>query len=123
MKKHIMIIDDNTDICEVIQMLLEMEGYFVTARMTGKDSVDVVKKLTPDLILLDVMLDDGYNGLEICKVIKQTEATHHIPVVIISATHTLTEAIQQDCRPNDFISKPFDIDNLIDVVESQLKAA
>lgn len=119
--KHILIVDDNAPICEVMSDVLEMEGYKTTIRMTGKDALPFIEKLHPDLILLDVMLDNGIDGREICNAIKQSTGwLSGLPVIMVSATHNLKDAINCFCAPDDFISKPFDIYHLVDTVNRQL---
>lgn len=121
--KHILIIDDNEPICELMQVIMEMQGYRTTIRMTGQDALPFIEKLHPDLILLDVMLDQGIDGREICHAIKQSSSgVKEIPVVMVSATHNLQDALHCRCQPDDFISKPFDIDHLAHVVQQQLAA-
>lgn len=121
--KHILIIDDNEPICELMQVVMEMQGYQTTIRMTGRDALPFIEKLCPDLILLDVMLDQGIDGRDICNAIKQSSSgVKEIPVVMVSATHNLQDALHCMCQPDDFISKPFDIDHLTHVVHKQLTA-
>ncbi|MVN21080.1 response regulator transcription factor [Mucilaginibacter arboris] len=120
--KHILIVDDNAPICEVMSDILEMEGYQTTVRMTGKDAILFIKKLHPDLILLDVMLDNGIDGRDICRDIKQsTTEVKNIPVIMVSASHNLQDSLNNFCHPDGFISKPFDIFHLVDTVNKQFK--
>jgi two-component system response regulator CpxR len=60
--KHLLIVDDKEPICEVMSDILEMEGYQTTIRMTGKDALSFIENLHPDLVFLDVMLDNGIDG-------------------------------------------------------------
>lgn len=118
--KHLLIVDDNGPIGEMMSDVLEMEGYQTTVRMTGVDVMLFIEKLHPDLILLDVMLDQGIDGREICRAIKQrTDWIKHLPVIMVSASHDLRDVLQNFCEPNDFISKPFDIGNLVETVNKQ----
>lgn len=118
--KHILIVDDNGPIGEVMSDVLEMEGYRTTVRMTGVDAMLFIEELHPDLILLDVMLDQGIDGREICRAIKQrTDWIKHLPVIMVSASHDLKNALLNFCEPDDFISKPFDISHLVETVNKQ----
>lgn len=120
--KHILIVDDNEPICEMMSDILEMEGYRTTIRMTGKDAMHFIEILHPDLILLDVMLDNGIDGRDICKEIKQSVTwVKNLPVIMVSATHNLKDASLSFCEPDDFISKPFDIDHLVKTVNRQIE--
>jgi DNA-binding response OmpR family regulator len=70
---------------------------------------------------MDVMLDD-MDGRMICRDIKTKSETQTVPVILISASHDLSLALEQQGAPNDFIAKPFDIDYLLNKVEKQLAA-
>ena len=120
MGRHILIVDDNEPICEVIRDMLEMEGYETTIRSTGKDTVPFIQQLQPDLILLDVMLDEGIDGRDICKAVKSLDTIGRIPIVMVSATHNLEDAVNGYCKPDAFLAKPFDMYVLIHTVEQQL---
>ena len=87
MGEHILIVDDNIPITEVMRDILEMYGYRTTVRHTGKDTVPFIVELQPDLVLLDVILDE-YNGLDICREVKQVEEAKNIPIVMVSARTT-----------------------------------
>ncbi len=120
-KRKILIVDDDLDILEVIGLILESEGYEVELVSNGQQIFDHISQFNPDLIILDVMLGD-MDGREICRNIKNSEGTLHIPIIMISATHNMAESIKKSCKPDDFIEKPFDIVNLITKVELKLSA-
>ena len=63
------------------------------------------------------------DGREICSRIKQSQDINSIPVILISATHDLSQCLDQKGAPNDFVAKPFDIDDLLGKIEHQLAAA
>jgi CheY-like chemotaxis protein len=112
-KKKVYIADDDPDILEVLTIILEDKGYHVTTSPDGK-SLNKLKDV-PDLVLLDVRMS-GSDGSEICRVLKSKDETKNIPVVLISANRNLTE-IAKDCGADDFISKPFDIKEIISVAK------
>ncbi|MES3017039.1 MAG: response regulator [Bacteroidota bacterium] len=120
-KRKILIVDDDLDILEVIGLILESEGYEVELVSNGQQIFDHISQFNPDLIILDVMLGD-MDGREICRNIKNSEETLHIPIIMISATHNMADSIKKSCKPDDFIEKPFDIVNLITKVELKLSA-
>ena len=115
--KEIFIVEDDQDIRELIGFLLESHDFKVTAFPTAEDFQKAILIHSPDLILLDIMLPDG-NGIEICKNLRKTESTTGIPVVLMSA-HADASILQDNCA-NDFIAKPFDIDDLVTRVNRQL---
>lgn len=122
MSKKILAVDDDSEIVDVIKIILEDEGYEVSTLTTGKNILNVISSIRPDLILLDVMLG-GMDGREICKSIKEHAIFKKIPIVMISASHNLQSFLKSPGSPNDFLSKPFDIEHLINKVRNQLAAA
>lgn len=120
--RKILAVDDDKDILEVLQFILEDSGYEVDILSDGNNLLDTVKNVMPDLILLDIMLGN-LDGRELCKAVKKEIITHNIPVILISASHNISNAMNQEGAPNDFIAKPFDINNLLGKIKNQLKSA
>lgn len=114
-QKKILVVDDDPDIVEFLQELLELEGYTVVTT----DKAEYVDKLhsgnLPDLILLDMLLS-GKDGREIVKQLKGQEETKHIPVIMFSA-HPSAEATARQAGADDFIAKPFEMDEMVKMVE------
>ncbi|SDF29202.1 sigma-B regulation protein RsbU (phosphoserine phosphatase)/two-component system, OmpR family, phosphate regulon response regulator PhoB [Mucilaginibacter pineti] len=121
MKQKILVLDDDTDILEVISYVLTESGYEITTLTGGEKIFDVIGSLHPDLVLMDVMLG-SMDGRSICSELKFNPETSFIPVILISATHDLAASLRQEGAPDDFLAKPFDIDRLIRKVEQQLAA-
>ena len=121
MPGKILAVDDDHDIVDIIKIILEDEGYEVSTLTSGKNIFNVISSFRPDLILLDVMLA-GMDGREICRNIKAHDLFKKIPVLMISASHNLQNLLLMPGSPNDFLSKPFDIDSLISKVKAQLAA-
>ena len=123
MCKKILVLDDDLAILDALGDMLEYSGYKVTTLSRGDRVLDVIHTYHPDLILLDVMLAD-LDGREICKNIKQDadKDVANIPVILISATHDLSKTLDQTGAPDDFVAKPFDMDNLLHKIEHQLAA-
>ncbi len=117
MKKRILVVDDDESILEVMQLVLEDEGYNVQTSLNGACFLHMNSDL-PDLILLDVLLS-GEDGREICKRLKSEEKTRHIPVIMHSA-HYSASMIAETSGADGFLVKPFHIDELIDVVKRYL---
>lgn len=120
--KKLLIIDDNRDILELLTLLFDLEGYEVKALDNGHKLAHTVKEYNPDVILLDVMLGE-FDGRELCSEIKKSQDTSHIPIVMISGTHNQKSFSEKDCDADDFVEKPFDIDDLINSVKRQVNAA
>lgn len=113
--KRILVVEDDPDIREIMTIILEMEGYQVCGLGDGKLVIPELKEKTPDLILLDVMLGDT-NGIEICRQIKEDAEMHTIPVMIVSATHGHRNPGEENCNADEFLSKPFDVSELVSKV-------
>src|ERR1700760_228961 len=109
--KNILVVDDDESIREMITYILESEGYKVSGLENGQAVVGTVQDTQPDLVLLDVQLGDR-DGRDICRELKQLEATRKIPVIMISANSGWQALMEKKCKPDDFLSKPFDIGEL-----------
>lgn len=120
MSKQIHIVEDDEDIRFIIAYILKENGYKVEISGTAGDFRKRIQKYHPDLILLDVMLPDG-NGIDLCIALKTAESTHHIPIIIMSAHATEQSVIQESCA-EEFISKPFDLDDLVALIQKHLPA-
>ncbi|WP_244095053.1 response regulator [Pedobacter alluvionis] len=119
--KKILVVDDNEEILEVIELILKLEGYDISGLMDVSHFSKRINEFKPDLILLDVMLG-AFDGRDLCNLLKSDQSTLHIPVIMISASHNLNDSKGNVCSPNDFIAKPFDVNNLINKINAQLAA-
>lgn len=118
MKKKILVVDDDEAIVEVIQLILEDQGYAVVTSDNG-DIFDLLEKERPDLILLDVLLS-GHDGREIARLLKKDVTKKHIPILMISA-HPTAAATASDSGADAFLSKPFEIKDLLSLVSKYTK--
>ncbi len=118
--QRILVVDDDQEILAVIQYILEDSGYQVDTLSDGHNLLKTIHDKKPDLVLLDIMLGD-MDGRELCRHLKTSQLTNHIPVIMVSASHQVTNFNGAD-GPNDFISKPFDINDLLTTVQRQLVA-
>ncbi len=117
--KKILVVDDDEGILEVVQIVLEGEGYLVQTCQNGAClQQHTTQSQLPDLILLDVLLA-GEDGREMCKKLKSDKLTKNIPVIMLSA-HSDTNKIADVSGANDFLEKPFDVDVLIEMVKQYL---
>jgi CheY-like chemotaxis protein len=120
MGHHILVVDDDEGIVEVIQIVLEGEGYAVRTATNSTDLHDLTDNL-PDLILLDVLLS-GDDGRDICKSLKSNEMTKDIPVIMLSA-HSDASKVADAGGADGFLEKPFDVDKLIEIVAKHLASS
>lgn len=118
-KTRIHILEDDQEIRNVIEILLQEEGFELQLSSSFSDLKKNIKNAMPDLFLLDVMLPDG-NGAEICKDLKTDIFTKHIPIIVMSAQSN-SEQKAIDAFADDFVSKPFDIDDILERINAQIK--
>lgn len=117
-KYTILVADDDSAILDATSMILEDEGYRVLTSSNG-NTIAAFKKNPPDLLLLDIWMS-GKDGREICKQLKNDQLTKNIPVIMISANRD-TEKIAREVGAEDFITKPFDIDELLMKVDKYIR--
>ncbi len=120
MSKYILVIDDDESILEVVQIVLESEGYNVQTSLNG-DCLQHLDSNQPDLILLDVLLS-GEDGRELCRQLKCNPVTSRIPIIMLSA-HSQAHKTTGMNGANAFLEKPFDVDVLLSTVQHYLDAA
>lgn len=118
--KKILVADDDPAICDAVCMILEEEGYDVDTTVNG-ETVLKIKKDMPDLVLLDIWMS-GIDGREVAKKLKNNKETKEIPIIMISASRDV-EKSAKDAGANDFLAKPFEMDDLLNKVGQQLQSA
>jgi CheY-like chemotaxis protein len=121
-KKRILIADDETGIRTVLGKMLSAD-YVVLEAANGEEAVEIAKGQKPDLILMDLIMPkmDGYTA---CSAIKADEATRGIPVVVVTAVgHDLNKRFATEMGAAGYVTKPFNIHELIAVIEPLLTGA
>ena len=123
MNHKILIVDDENDICELIEMCLHSNGFDNTKIANdGKSALEIAKKWQPDLILLDLMLPI-VSGEEVCKALKENEITENIPIIMLTAKSSERDIIEGlDIGANDYVTKPFSNKILVARIKAQLRA-
>jgi DNA-binding response OmpR family regulator len=112
-KNKILIIDDEPDIVETISFILRARNFDVTTASDGFDGLAKVKSVSPDIILLDVMMP-GIDGYAVCVKIKSDKNTKNIPVIILTARGENDSVIKaHSSGADDYIVKPFNLVTLI----------
>ncbi|HEV8084351.1 MAG TPA: response regulator [Chitinophagaceae bacterium] len=114
----ILVIDDDKTILEVVNTILDNEGYVVETISDWPGVFEKIKSYKPHLIILDIFIS-GADGRVICKELKKSKTTLHIPVILFSATNRL-EAYTKDSNAQGYLKKPFEPEDLINVVKECL---
>lgn len=110
MPKRILIVDDDVAIGEVLQLMLEDAGYVVEIQLDGQ-AAQHMQEPFPDLLFLDIRVS-GTDGRTICQYLKSQDATHHIPIILLSA-HKDIQRIAREASADDFLAKPFQMDDML----------
>lgn len=116
----ILIVDDEPDLAETVRFSLELEGYNVLVATNGEEGLNVARQEKPDLILLDLMLPklDGY---KVCRLLKFDERYKSIPILMLTArTQEKDKILGKETGANEYITKPFDMDELMAKIKSYL---
>lgn len=119
MSKKILICDDDEGILDVATIVLYDKGYDVIALNDCKAVESKVSEVNPDLILLDLWMPK-IGGEELTKRLKKNDKTRHIPVVVVSARRD-TEEASKKIGADGYLLKPFDIEQLEQIVEKFIK--
>ncbi len=120
-KGHILVVEDNLDNYELVRAILEFAGYDTFLAVNGRDGVNAARKQKPDLILMDMALPE-MDGWDATKRIREDPETARIPMIAITA-HTLPMERKRalDAGVDAYLSKPFDANQFIQLVESTLE--
>jgi len=113
-RRKVLVVDDDEDLVELIVDALERDGRFdLRSVNNGFQAGMLIKEFRPDLIVLDVMLPD-INGKEVCTLVRNQKAMDDVRIICISGM-VEADKVQElrDAGANDFMQKPFDVDNLI----------
>ncbi len=118
MKYKILIVDDDTNICELLRLYLEKDGFETVVANDGEQAVDYATRYTPDLILLDIMLPK-LDGWQVCRQIRKTLDT---PIIMLTAKgETFDKILGLELGADDYVTKPFDTKEVIARVKAVLR--
>ncbi len=119
--KLITIVDDEEDIVELVSHHLKREGFKVKEFHNGRDFLSYIESVIPDLAVLDIMLP-GIDGLEICRILKNRNATSSIPIIMLTAKASEADVVVGlELGADDYIVKPFSPRELVARVKTVLR--
>ena len=118
--KKILIVDDEADIVEILQFVLEAEGFECITAFDGEEGLKLAREIHPDLIILDVMMPK-INGYKISRLLKYDNKYKDIPILMITArSQDEDKVIGEETGANEYITKPFVVDDVVQRVKSYL---
>ena len=109
--KHVLILDNDPDVLDIMQEALTYEGLHVTCVAETNDILKLIDKHKPDLLMVDYLLN-GVNGGELCYQLKENPQTQRLPVIIMSAYPRVLLSLGT-YSSDDFIAKPFDLEDIV----------
>ena len=114
----ILIVDDDANICELLRLYLEKDGFDTVVANDGEQAVEYASKYSPDLILLDIMLPK-LDGWQVCREIRKTSET---PIIMLTAKgETFDKILGLELGADDYVSKPFDTKEVIARIKAVLR--
>ncbi|MFH1144791.1 MAG: response regulator transcription factor [Candidatus Eisenbacteria bacterium] len=105
--KHILVVEDDKDIQELVKYNLTSEGHQVSSALTGEEGLKLARARHPDLVVLDLMLP-GMDGREVCRALKKDVATETIPIIMLTAKGEESDIVAGlELGADDYVTKPF----------------
>lgn len=116
--EKILVVDDDTNICELLRLYLEKDGYCVSIANNGMAALQKFRDENPDLILLDIMLPQ-LDGWQVCREIRKTSDT---PIIMLTAKgETFDKVLGLELGADDYVTKPFDAKEIVARVKAVLR--
>jgi len=120
MKPKLLIVDDEPQIRMLLGEFLS-DQFEVNFASNGKEAIQNTKTFRPDIILMDIMMPE-MDGLDTCRILRESDETRHIPLLMLTAANTSQERIRAfNLGADDFIAKPFEVDELLTRLKSKIR--
>ncbi len=118
LKEKILVVDDEKNICDLLRMYLEKEGYTVVIAYNGMDAVNMFREENPDLVLLDIMLPQ-LDGWQVCREIRKTSEK---PIIMLTAKdEVFDKVLGLELGADDYVTKPFDTKEIVARIKAVLR--
>ena len=117
-------IEDDPEMIDLVKLILTRRGYEVTGAMGGREGLEAIEQIKPDLVLLDLMMPD-MDGWEVYQQMKANDGTKHIPVIVVTAKAQSIDKVLglHIAKVDDYITKPFGPSELLSSVLRVLQEA
>ena len=121
MKTIVLVVDDNLELVDAVKLTLEMEGYQVLTATNGPEALGILERITPDLMLADIMMPE-MDGYQLYERVHQDERWTRMPFVFMTAKTDKADIQRgKEMGADDYITKPFDPEDLVAAVRGRLK--
>ena len=118
--KRILVVDDEPHIAKLVKNILSTENFKVDEANTAFDALEMIRHKRYDMVVMDIMMPN-MNGYELCEKLRERPETYNMPVIFLTAKHAVGDKIQAiHSGADDYITKPFDPEELIVKVHSLL---
>jgi two-component system response regulator VicR len=120
--RRVVYIEDEQEMIDLVRLILSRKGFEVSGANGGREGLDLVRSSLPDLVLLDLMMPD-MDGWDVYQQMKAGETTRNIPVIVVTAKAQSIDKVLglHIAKVDDYVSKPFSPQELVDSVEKVLK--
>lgn len=109
---RLMIVEDDSDISNMLRIYFQSQGYDVAVAQRGEDALEMCRQQLPHIIVLDIMLPD-MDGYDVCRNLRGTLRTSHIPIIFLTQKDERSDKIRGlELGADDYITKPFDLEEL-----------
>ena len=123
MQKTILVVDDDTELVNLLSLRLAKAGYSVLGAFDGEEGLNIAREKKPDLIILDVMMPQ-MDGFHVCRLLKFDLKTDRIPIMMLTARTTPKDhALGINVGANAYMTKPFETHEFLQNVENLLKSS
>lgn len=118
MQNKILIVDDDENICELLNLYLKKDGFDTSTAYNGRQAVELAEKYNPDLILLDIMLPE-LDGWQVCREIRKKS---EVPIIMLTAKgETFDKILGLELGADDYVTKPFDTKEVVARIKAVLR--
>ncbi|MGQ9571233.1 MAG: response regulator [Thermodesulfovibrionales bacterium] len=119
--KHILVVDDEADIVELLSYNLKKEGFTIDSALNGETALEKIRKGKYDLVVLDLMLP-GIQGIELCRILRNDPKTEALPIIMLTAKgEEVDRIVGLEMGADDYISKPFSPRELLVRIKAVLR--
>jgi len=122
-RKHVVYVDDNLDLTRLVEAELQDAGYEITIANDGEEGLETILSVQPDMVILDVMMP-LMNGWEVCKYLREQERFKDLPILMLTGIGAVVNDMTSPLYgASDHLDKPFDMEDLIERVDTLLAKA